>query len=674
MTSETEQFLEAKIGAQRRSTWVQVAALCCAASCIAGAAYLQDTINRQRKDLKLVLSSNIYQGLPPKYAWIAAAGGTFRGIAADILWTRAENLKNDGKYYESHQLAKWICTLQPRFPQVWAFQAWNMSYNISVATQTARERWQWVYNGIRLLRDEGIPNNEKSIALYRELAWIWLHKVGRWADDYHWVYKREWAATMETLLGPPPAGLSNAETIDWFRPIAEAPRDLETLIAARPAVHKIVDDLAALGVDVTAGTSIDRVFHPMEEKLFKPFTAFVINRELAPLRSTGENSERNQDDPHARLWDLFKSAPAEDLNALLAHLRAKVLREQYKMDPKFMLELTSEFGTDEPIPIDWRTPWSQGMYWAKYGLEKSAGMKDALEIDALNTQRIMLHALDALCTQGKFTFRINLDLPANSYLVTGPDLRYVEAMHLQYLAAGKKFAEPGEEVGNTAGDSLRSGHVNTLRAAIVNLYFSGKTNEARKYFEYLAINYPGLYTGKPEELYMQGLDGFIRDELKEALGSLDQTVAILGSLLTQSYLSLATGWGDQYTGAVRTAQLFYDDYQKDHSDDRQGRMSLPPFVDIRAKTLGAFVSNQSYPLLYRSLAWNREQLEIRQRCYDLIAADLRQQCDALGIEMAKAFPEPPGMEQFRKENPTLKSQEQVAEEARKRAQEQRQQP
>ena len=43
-----------------------------------------------------------------------------------------------------------------------------------------------------------------SIALYKELAWIYWHKIGDFLDDEHMNYKRALAAQMERVLGPPP--------------------------------------------------------------------------------------------------------------------------------------------------------------------------------------------------------------------------------------------------------------------------------------------------------------------------------------------------------------------------------------------------------------------------------------------------------------------------------------
>lgn len=665
-TRQVERALEARLGAQRHATVIQWLAVAGALLCILASAGLQAPINQQRKELQLVTQSNIYQSLPPKYALATAIGGPFRGPAILFLWMRHEKLKEEGKYFESHQLAKWICTLQPRFPAVWSFQSWNMSYNISVATHTAQERWQWVYNGIRLLRDEGIPNNPRIVPLYHQLAWTWFHKVGDRSDDFQWYYKRRWAAIMETLLGAPPAGKSNAETIDWFRPVAVAPRELSTVIAEHPGVAQIVEQLNQLGVDCEVGTGIERVMHPLEDSLFRSYTLYTREQQLAPLRSSAPPAASNErDDALKRLWPAFQQAAPEDLDALLAHLRAKVLREQYKMDPQYMLQLTGEFGTDEPIPIDWRTPWSQSLYWSKYGVDKAASeLRDVKEFDILNTDRIQLFSLATLSKEGRYTFRMNMNDTFNSFLAVAPDLRFIEAMHRKYLEMGKKHAESGEEVGETAGDTLRSGHVNNLESAIVALYLGAKKDDAARYLEYLAVNYKTLYTHETQARYTQGLDEFVYSQLKEMLGSYkDANFGIL-SLLLSAEGALADGWQDEYAAAVQNAALLYQEYQKDHAKDQKGRLTLLPFAELRSIALAQFVLAREYPVVYRSLAWNREQEEVRQGAYDFILQDLPAQCEAVGLDFAKAFPEPVGMAQYRKDHPP-KNPEQVSEENKK---------
>lgn len=140
-------------------------------------------------------------GLPPDLALLGKLG-TFRALAIDWAFIRADRLKEEGKYYEAYELHDTICKLAPRFPKVWVHAAWNMAYNISVAQYTPEARWQWVSNGIKVLRDGGIHYNPKSVTLYKELTWIYWHKIGDFLDDEHLNYKKALAVEMEAVLGP----------------------------------------------------------------------------------------------------------------------------------------------------------------------------------------------------------------------------------------------------------------------------------------------------------------------------------------------------------------------------------------------------------------------------------------------------------------------------------------
>ncbi len=179
-------------------------------------------INSQRKEMKLV-SNEPLKNAPPSLAFATVAMGAFRGLIVDILWIRADHLKQKGQFFDAKQLAEWITTLQPRFTAVWIFQAWNMAYNISVAIPESQpqERWRWVKNGIELLRDQGIPLNPKNISLYRELGWIFQHKIGGVSDDLHRYYKIQLAEEMEPLL-------SDASE-EYFNTLAQTPQQLSQI-------------------------------------------------------------------------------------------------------------------------------------------------------------------------------------------------------------------------------------------------------------------------------------------------------------------------------------------------------------------------------------------------------------------------------------------------------------
>jgi hypothetical protein len=181
---------------------IQAAALVLTAVGILLAFLITPTINQQRVDRQLTYDLEVGSNANPAYT-LGASLGSFRGVLINILWQRSEQLKTEEKYFESNNLAEYITTLQPRFPDAWDIQAWNMAYNISVKTKTAEERWDWVNKGMTLLRDRGIPNNPNAVVLYRSIAWILGHKMTGQTDDMHWYYKARMAETWQTLLGVP---------------------------------------------------------------------------------------------------------------------------------------------------------------------------------------------------------------------------------------------------------------------------------------------------------------------------------------------------------------------------------------------------------------------------------------------------------------------------------------
>src|SRR5687768_320479 len=130
----------------QRDTITQLVALLVMVASLAVSGVLAVELTASGGRSKLTYADAVEDGQPPQVA-AGIAMGAFRGLFVNILWIRANDLKEDGRFHEAIDLAKAITTLQPRFPQVWVFHAWNMAYNISVSTQTPSERWQWVTAG-----------------------------------------------------------------------------------------------------------------------------------------------------------------------------------------------------------------------------------------------------------------------------------------------------------------------------------------------------------------------------------------------------------------------------------------------------------------------------------------------------------------------------------------------
>ncbi len=220
----------------------KIVLLAVAAVLLVVASLFQGQINRQRTDPRLGLRPvALGPNAPPMLAFTTVALGGFRGLIANSLWVRANDLQNDGKYFEMVQLAEWITTLEPTFAQVWVVQAWNMAYNISVKFNAPEDRWQWVQRGIEILRDRGLEYNPHDALIYRELAWFFQHKMGANMDDAHKYFKKMWATQMNELLG---SGRPNYEEL--IHPQTDTAKKRVTILREKykmdPQLMKEVDE------------------------------------------------------------------------------------------------------------------------------------------------------------------------------------------------------------------------------------------------------------------------------------------------------------------------------------------------------------------------------------------------------------------------------------------------
>lgn len=143
-----------------------------------------------------------------------------QGVAANILWTKAfdANLKQDWTTFQAtlNQIVK----LQPNFTKVWSFQAWNLSYNISVEFDDYRDRYRWVIKGIDFLK-EGIRYNRHDPELLWYLGWIISHKIGR--SDERVQFRRLFREDNEFHGNRPIAERDNwLVAKEWFRRAEDA--------------------------------------------------------------------------------------------------------------------------------------------------------------------------------------------------------------------------------------------------------------------------------------------------------------------------------------------------------------------------------------------------------------------------------------------------------------------
>ncbi len=620
-----------------RSEWkVQAVAISVAVACFVAAGQLVTPIDSARMEHQLVIDPDTVKGLPPGIALLGKLG-TFRALAIDWASIRAERLKEEGKTYEALQLHETVCALAPRFPKVWAHAAWNMAYNISVAKYTPEARWQWVQNGIKILRDRGIPINPKAVTLYKELAWIYWHKIGDFLDDEHLNYKRALAVEMERILGPPPVTLTDDEYFDWFRGIVDAPRDLDELLDTDEDVARLVFRLRT--VELAPDVSIlDFVARNMRPEL-----------QVSQLLKGGPDVDPLTARRMELLTDSENKAP---LDRLLAALRSKVLREENKFDLERMLKLmVEEYG-----PLDWRNAFSHSLYWSAVGDELSRGHENLDKNDQLNNARFIFFSLQNLILKGKMTLWPDFDDPYSSYLELTPDLRYIPYLFDVYLRLGKEhFGDDPRFVEGTAGPIYMNGLVTAMQNWVELLYLEG--GEANRqlgenFYAWLRDNNPHP-DGSTQERYLVTLDEFVMGDILDRLETYKAASGFIRSLVQRGLKQFALGLTRPGNTSLRRARQAYNYWMVDTAGDINERRMMQAFPILVRDEIESYMKRPDIAPLYKVSLWKPLPLYPRQLTYDHLLPYFQRLCETRvpPWDVTVAFDEPPGMDEFRKSQP-----------------------
>jgi len=551
-----------------------------------GAGMQLDYINSRRQEMKLI-SNEPLENAPPSLAFATVAMGAFRGLVVDILWMRADKLKEEGQFFDARQLAEWITILQPRFASVWEFHAWNMAYNISVAIPATQpeQRWQWVKNGYELIRDEAIDKYKlKNMSLYRELGRIFQHKIGGVSDDAHKYYKLQLALAMEPLLGP----ADNA----YFDLLAEAPVGWRE-INNDPNIAPLIKALKSA------------------DNTFSDDNQFVSN--YLSLRQ----DSRRFDPAAGKTIDDFRGTKALDKFDIFA--RAWQLRKAWKLDPVLMRQINRTYGPidwSDPnthLPMDWRHPDSHAIYWATKGLQTSAKEEDReIDISEVNTNRIIFHSLQNLFRNGKI-FIYELPIQTTSQDISQepqtrilkevflrPDLRFFEPYNNSALAILKKYKDTGDQ---GRYESHQNGHRNMLKNAVNSFYYAGHKSYAQKIYTQLRQLYP------LDEFKNPIVDVYVKERFKEELDAIgiNDAKEMISMMLMESYYLYAIRDDDSSFNREQMAEEVYHYYQSKYSDEN--RIDLPDFRLLRYFGLLDFLNEQQYPPYIRQSLLGRIRIE-----------------------------------------------------------------
>ena len=599
---------------------------------------------------KLSYTETAEEGDPPQVA-LGIAMGAFRGLFVNILWIRANELKEEGKYYEAVDLARAITRLQPRFPQVWAFHAWNMAYNISVTTNTPSERWNWVSQGIDLLRSEGIVHNPTDMVVHKELAWLFLHKVQAFADDAHWYYKLQLAAEWHETLGPPPmpdpGNNTRAERIALFearlQPSVDAPATMPEVVQANPKVEELVDRIAALDFD------------PSGQRLLRNVTRVRVARASAVWPELRDSA----DDRFLNITELVHDPEFEQAWAdLLAFTRRRVLTERYNMEPRRMLRYTSTYG-----PLDWRHPASHALYWGQKGVEGAMTRFDFVNsqnYDFINTDRMVVHSIQELWRTGNLWFDYNgmmLNRDQQPFYLGIPDTAYIPVYGEILGDVSERSYYEGDE---RAYSSYAAGYENFMKDAIRFVYRRGQREIANRMKNELAtFEFANLNDARRAQWLAQDIDRFVQAEVADRIGSPSVALQeVTGSLQEAILTGLVGGDTDVFESAMGYAQQFHAAYLTQQlRENAQGGIGRMEFLDRRFDFVAGQVFASILPMLDIDLAqqayYNAPE-DMRRWAYDELVMRFRPVFDdeegnplVEGRGFDAVFPEPAGMPQFR---------------------------
>jgi len=243
--------------------------------------------------------------------------------------------------------------------------------------------------------------------------------------------------------------------------------------------------------------------------------------------------------------------------------RAALLREKYKMDPAFMLELNERHG-----PLEWRLPEAHAIYWAAVGLRKAEENPGRVNKDDLiQLRRVIYQSMQTSFQRGR--------LELNPYVKRfefGPNLDIIPKV----VAAYEEAMEEDER----NRDHIATAHRNLLRQAVYFLYVHNRLGEAAKWFRYLGQKYPdkplldGNTNSLPGRLTLDDYAvHYVLEDINET--SRDRVKSAIEGYLTRAFYSLVVGQDDRAAGFRLMAQKIRETYREKIGPQSWARIPLP---------------------------------------------------------------------------------------------------
>ena len=395
---------------------------------------------RDSSKIEQVIASD----LPASMQVAGVALGPLKGLLVDILWWRSERFMEDKEFFEALQLADWITSLQPTYPSVWSYQGFNLAFNISHNFSDLDERWNWIYEGIKLLRNKGLKYNPdwyKNRDIRFELVHIFYRKIEGISDVESKKFQDMWTLEMMKYFER-----GNRRELEL---LADAPKTFEKLLE-NPGVKKIADQYLAQGKDLKAEIEVN----PPTYASFK-----------ADIK---ENRSYNK-----AIFDI------------IMFLRRKAIETDLNMDVDRLLKTDIEYG-----PLDWRTHQAQIIYWG------SVQNFDQFLLNTVNYSEYVRAAMLSSFFNGRIIFSDD-----KSYFLRSHNIEILPKVHnfFDFL-----LYESGLDENSKEFKRIDRIHRDFLERAIVITYTYNQIEASKELFEHYEMYLPEDHNVKFEEYVIEG--------------------------------------------------------------------------------------------------------------------------------------------------------------------------
>ena len=273
------------------------------------------------------------------------------GIAANILWEKANYYKKVEDWTSLMATLEQITKLQRNFLHVWEFQAWNLSYNVSTEFDDYRDRYYWVMRGINFLK-QGIRYNVNEPRLMKELGWVIAQKIGR--ADEHKQFRKMFKAdddfhNADTQEGGVRRSRSLAARDNWLVG-REKFLQAEDLVDRRVAALKVLATYTPLEQQQDPAES-SRGLKGMNPLVFYSHSAMCLMNYAEALEDEGTFGEvaKRAWEEASRVWKQYSDRDMATSYDITIRLSDKEIWEQRAKDAWERLERLVPKGTREKI-------------------------------------------------------------------------------------------------------------------------------------------------------------------------------------------------------------------------------------------------------------------------------------------------------------------------------------